>query len=378
MPHHAGSCPPVGLMPRGYSDRVPWCDSNGVSLYYELEGAGDGLLCISGTGGDLRDRPRLTDGPLAESFQLLCYDQRGLGRSSVPQEPSSMADFADDAGRLLDAVGWEDCLVFGVSFGGMVRPGGGDPPSRAGPPAGLGLHVGRRPRRFVLPPAGVAGPRTRCQGCPPDGAARHPLGRGVGRAAHPEQVALIATRMLSGSGDAGSGGPGPGLANQLYARARHDTAARLGRIRCPTLVCGGRFDGLAPWPTEFLAQAVPDRAPRPVRGWPSLPAPGRRGAARHHRVSGQRSDATDGPVDWEWLERDGDTRVEGPGGALRRDLGAASAGPLRRGPRSCGASHAVGADLALDYSKHRVTDETLRLLMAVARAARVEHRSVRL
>ncbi len=33
---------------------------------------------------------------------------------------------------------------------------------------------------------------------------------------------------------------------------------------------------------------------------------------------------------------------------------------------------AVGADLALDYSKHRVTDETLRLLMAVARVAGVE------
>jgi len=33
---------------------------------------------------------------------------------------------------------------------------------------------------------------------------------------------------------------------------------------------------------------------------------------------------------------------------------------------------AEGADLVLDYSKHRVTDETLRLLMDVARAARVE------
>ena len=35
---------------------------------------------------------------------------------------------------------------------------------------------------------------------------------------------------------------------------------------------------------------------------------------------------------------------------------------------------AEGADLALDYSKQRITDETLRLLMAVARAARVEER----
>ncbi len=31
-----------------------------------------------------------------------------------------MADFAADADALLDAVGWDDCLVIGMSFGGMV------------------------------------------------------------------------------------------------------------------------------------------------------------------------------------------------------------------------------------------------------------------
>ena len=31
-----------------------------------------------------------------------------------------MADFADDAAALLDALGWDDCLVIGLSFGGMV------------------------------------------------------------------------------------------------------------------------------------------------------------------------------------------------------------------------------------------------------------------
>ena len=35
---------------------------------------------------------------------------------------------------------------------------------------------------------------------------------------------------------------------------------------------------------------------------------------------------------------------------------------------------ATAADLVLDYSKHRVTDETLRLLLDVARAAGVEER----
>ena len=51
---------------------------------------------------------------------MLSYDQRGLGRSSVPPWPYAMADFADDAAALLDAVGWDDCLVIGLSFGGMV------------------------------------------------------------------------------------------------------------------------------------------------------------------------------------------------------------------------------------------------------------------
>ncbi len=31
-----------------------------------------------------------------------------------------MADFANDAAALLDVVHWDDCVVMGISFGGMV------------------------------------------------------------------------------------------------------------------------------------------------------------------------------------------------------------------------------------------------------------------
>jgi 3-oxoadipate enol-lactonase len=236
---------------------VSWCVANGVSLYYELDGTGEGdrLLCISGTGGDLRDQPRMTDGPLADTFQLLVYDQRGLGQSSLPSEPSTMADFADDAAVLLDAVGWDDCLVLGVSFGGMVAQE-------------LALRHPHRVRRLVLACTSAGG----------RGGASYPLHElaaldaddrvarqmelldtrwdGAWRAAHPEMVALIAGRMLAGTQETGS--VGAGLANQLAARAQHDTAARLGEIACPTLVCGGRFDALAPPAnSEFLAGAIP-------------------------------------------------------------------------------------------------------------------------
>jgi len=99
---------------------VPFAPVNGIDLYYERAGAGQRLLFISGTGADLRRSPRLTDGPPFAAFELLQYDQRGLGQSAVPAGPYTMADYADDAAGLLDAVGWEACHVFGVSFGGMV------------------------------------------------------------------------------------------------------------------------------------------------------------------------------------------------------------------------------------------------------------------
>ncbi len=45
----------------------------------------------------------------------------------------------------------------------------------------------------------------------------------------------------------------PGMAmgrhRQLEARAKHDTWDRLDQIRCPTLVCAGRYDGIAPQAT---------------------------------------------------------------------------------------------------------------------------------
>ena len=239
------------------------CDANGVSLYYELAGTGTGtddgaanrLLFISGTGGDLRDQPRLTDGPLADTFQLLMYDQRGLGQSSVPSEPSTMADFADDAAALLEAVGWDDCLVLGVSFGGMVAQE-------------LALRHPHRVRRLVLA----------CTSSGGAGGASYPLHELAAldadtrvarqmelldtrwdeqwRAAHPEMVALIAGRLDVGTQQTGA--VSAGLANQLAARAQHDTTAQLGAIACPTFVCGGRFDALAPPAnSQYLAGAIP-------------------------------------------------------------------------------------------------------------------------
>ena len=99
---------------------MPFVELRGLRFYYETRGKGPRLLLFSGSGGDLRRRPGLLDSPLAEHFELLCHDQRGLGQSDRPDIDYAMVDYAEDAAALLDAVGWERCRVLGVSFGGMV------------------------------------------------------------------------------------------------------------------------------------------------------------------------------------------------------------------------------------------------------------------
>jgi 3-oxoadipate enol-lactonase len=82
-----------------------------IEIYYERQGEGPPLLFISGTGGDLRVKPNIFDGPFVKAFDVLAYDQRGLGQSSKPDAPYSMAGYGDDAARLMDHVGWEPGTV---------------------------------------------------------------------------------------------------------------------------------------------------------------------------------------------------------------------------------------------------------------------------
>ena len=102
---------------------MPFAPIRDIRMYYELGGdptSGRRLLLVGGSGGDLRQQPSAFEGPLAADFELLAFDQRGLGQTDRPDRPYSMADYAADALALLDHVGWDRCRAYGVSFGGMV------------------------------------------------------------------------------------------------------------------------------------------------------------------------------------------------------------------------------------------------------------------
>ena len=105
---------------------------SGVRLFVDIEGAGlvpDGpsmrakptlLLLHGGPGYDHSGfKPAFTR--LADIAQIVYYDHRGHGRSDRrPAAEWTLDTFADDVVRLCDALGVEQPIVLGQSFGGFV------------------------------------------------------------------------------------------------------------------------------------------------------------------------------------------------------------------------------------------------------------------
>lgn len=217
---------------------------NGIRLYWERQGGGPPLLFISGTGGDLRKKPNVFDGPLPKKFDLLAYDQRGLGQSEKPSgRPFSMEDYAADAAAVIKEAGWESAHVIGVSFGGMVAQE-------------LAIRFPERVRKLVLActsPGGEGGasyPFHTIAHLSAEDHARHMIPISDTRhdeawaKANPEQYEKL-VEMAAADPYADEPGHAEGAAAQLAARATHDTWDRLEHIRAETLICGGKYDGIA-------------------------------------------------------------------------------------------------------------------------------------
>lgn len=238
---------------------MPFISVRGLRLYYELRGTGPRVLHLSGTSSDLRRRPNIFDSPLARACEVLAFDQRGLGRSDRPDVRYSMADYAHDAAALTEALGWPRCAVFGISFGGMVAQE-------------LALRYPERVEKVVLAGAGSGGeggesyPLHELLDLPLEEQARRWVVHGDTRygaewqAAHPRDFgALVGLAKLNLSLGAGEPGRELGARRQLEARRRHDTWDRLPELGQAVLICGGRYDGIAP---PALLEALHQRLPR--------------------------------------------------------------------------------------------------------------------
>jgi pimeloyl-ACP methyl ester carboxylesterase len=96
----------------------------GATLYYEVRGSGPVLLMIPGGPTDAGMYTELADA-LADGYTVVTYDPRGHSRSTLDGAPEDITVevHADDAARLLGAVGSEPAYVLGSSGGATIGLG---------------------------------------------------------------------------------------------------------------------------------------------------------------------------------------------------------------------------------------------------------------
>lgn len=100
---------------------MPEAQVNGIRLHYEEQGTGAAILCIHGAGSTALMWAEAVE-ELARLGRVIAYDRRGCTRSERPEpyEHTSVAEQADDAAALLNALAAVPAVVIGRSYGGAV------------------------------------------------------------------------------------------------------------------------------------------------------------------------------------------------------------------------------------------------------------------
>lgn len=189
------------------------------------------------------------------THSFITFDNRGIGRSTGTP-PTTLDEMADDAVALLDHLGIERTVLFGVSMGGAIAQ----------------RLVLAHPERISALILGITFARPidfmRRQG----ELARLIIDKGgtdaflqvtLVRMFTPyffEVAGEVLDRMVASLST--SSGPEPAapevLLAQLSAIGKHDTLAQLGSITCPTLVFGAKMDVMVPgFASEEIAAAIP-------------------------------------------------------------------------------------------------------------------------
>ncbi len=94
-------------------------DVDGLSVAYQRTGDGPALVLLHGFTHDSRVwKPQLDS--LSGRFAVIAWDAPGAGQSPDPPETFEIDDWADCLAGFLDAVGFEQAHIVGLSWGGLL------------------------------------------------------------------------------------------------------------------------------------------------------------------------------------------------------------------------------------------------------------------
>ncbi len=193
---------------------------------------------------------------LAKHFRVIALDNRGVGETTVPSEPFTIADMAADTAGLMDALGIDSAHIFGISMGGLISQTLAlDYPEHVkkvvlGCTSHGGRHAVQPEEKLMKSYASAADPNI-----PPEEAIRAMLPVQFSESfirEEPERleefVDLALRHIPSHEGSAG----------QVGALSIFNVKRRLGEIRCPVLAITGSEDRMMPpGNSKLLAEGIP-------------------------------------------------------------------------------------------------------------------------
>ncbi|MFJ8589640.1 alpha/beta fold hydrolase [Streptomyces sp. NPDC093595] len=94
-------------------------DVNGTTIWVESRGSGPDVLLIAGLSDPAEAWQAQLD-ELSDRYRLIAYDNRGSGRTPLPEVPLTVPLMADDAAELLRALRVNNAHVAGFSGGALV------------------------------------------------------------------------------------------------------------------------------------------------------------------------------------------------------------------------------------------------------------------
>jgi pimeloyl-ACP methyl ester carboxylesterase len=226
----------------------------GREFHYERAGSGEPLLLIQGMSGTHLSWGEAFKGALEQGFDVVAFDNRGIGLSAPVDGPFTIAEMAKDTEGLLDALGLESAHVVGISMGGMIAQE-------------LALAHPERLRSLTLGCTYCGGPGSQLM--PEENLQKLVAGMSSGdreKAIRAGYEVNLSPAFRAHEGhfaafqEMATTVPAAKATIELQAQAifGHDTSGRLGEISAPTLIVHGTEDGVLPFPNgEMIASLMP-------------------------------------------------------------------------------------------------------------------------
>jgi 3-oxoadipate enol-lactonase len=232
---------------------MPTAQANGQTLYYEVHGEGEPLLCVMGLAANTLAWA-LQVQPFGERHKTVIFDNRDVGQSSMASEQYEIRDMAQDALALADALELDSFHLLGYSMGGAISQE-------------LAFAAPERVRTLTLAVTYAATGNwgrtfSRVWGGRRQRASREEhidelmlLTLSEEFFENEEMVGFTREMMLSDPNPQ----PPEAFARQLEASRRHNSLDRLGSLDMPVHVIGCEYDILVPiWKQRELAELIPD------------------------------------------------------------------------------------------------------------------------